>query len=109
MHTDYTGLGVDQLQDCIDKIKSSPEDRRIIMTGQPRRFNLLRDRYTIYMRWVSLSILHFTAWNPADLDKMALPPCHMFCQFYVAGGELSCQASCCLFAVAIRTATVTAI
>jgi hypothetical protein len=29
--------------------------------------------------------------NPADLDKMALPPCHMFCQFYVANGELSCQ------------------
>lgn len=31
-----------------------------------------------------------TAWNPSDLDKMALPPCHMFCQFYVANGELSC-------------------
>jgi dihydrofolate reductase/thymidylate synthase len=63
MHADYEGKGVDQLRDCIHKIKNSPEDRRIIMT----------------------------AWNPSDLDKMALPPCHMFCQFYVANGELSCQ------------------
>jgi dihydrofolate reductase/thymidylate synthase len=63
MHADYTGQGVDQLRDCIEKIKNSPEDRRIVLT----------------------------AWNPADLDKMALPPCHMFCQFYVANGELSCQ------------------
>jgi thymidylate synthase len=55
MHTNYTGKGVDQLQDCIDKIINNPEDRRIIMS----------------------------AWNPADLDEMALPPCHMFCQFYV--------------------------
>ena len=45
MHSDYTGQGVDQLRDCIDKITHSPDDRRIIMT----------------------------AWNPADLDKMALP------------------------------------
>ena len=63
MHTDYEGKGVDQLKDCINKIKNTPTDRRIIMT----------------------------AWNPADLDKMALPPCHMFCQFYVANEELSCQ------------------
>jgi thymidylate synthase len=63
MHADYTGQGVDQLRQCVERIKSSPEDRRIIMT----------------------------AWNPADLAKMALPPCHMFCQFYVANGELSCQ------------------
>ena len=63
MHADYEGKGVDQLKDCINKIKNTPTDRRIIMT----------------------------AWNPADLDKMALPPCHMFCQFYVANGELSCQ------------------
>lgn len=60
---DYTGMGVDQLKECIEKIKNTPEDRRIIMT----------------------------AWNPSDLDKMALPPCHMFAQFYVANGELSCQ------------------
>lgn len=60
---DYSGLGIDQLEQCIEKIKNTPEDRRIIMT----------------------------AWNPADLEKMALPPCHMFVQFYVANGELSCQ------------------
>jgi len=65
MHADYRGKGVDQLADCIHKIKTNPTDRRIIMS----------------------------AWNPADLDQMALPPCHMFCQFYVdtVAGELSCQ------------------
>ncbi|KAL3803555.1 hypothetical protein HJC23_014103 [Cyclotella cryptica] len=65
MHTDYTGQGVDQLADCIDKIINNPEDRRIIMS----------------------------AWNPKDLDLMALPPCHMFCQFYVdtEKNEVSCQ------------------
>lgn len=62
MHTDYTGQGVDQLAQCIDTIKNNPTDRRIVMS----------------------------AWNPADLGQMALPPCHMFCQFYVANGELSC-------------------
>lgn len=69
MHTDYTGQGVDQLAECIRKIKTDPTDRRILLS----------------------------AWNPADLDMMALPPCHMFCQFYVANGELSClmyQRSC---------------
>ncbi|XP_067654291.1 thymidylate synthase-like isoform X3 [Haliotis asinina] len=63
MHTDYTGQGVDQLADVIDKIKNRPYDRRIIMC----------------------------AWNPTDLTKMALPPCHCLVQFYVAEGELSCQ------------------
>jgi len=69
MHTDYTGKGVDQLAECIRKIKEDPTDRRILLS----------------------------AWNPADLKLMALPPCHMFCQFYVANGELSClmyQRSC---------------
>jgi len=62
MHADYSGQGVDQLADCIHKIKHDPTDRRILLS----------------------------AWNPADLNEMALPPCHMFCQFYVANGELSC-------------------
>lgn len=69
MHDSYRGQGFDQLQDCITKILTNPTDRRIIMS----------------------------AWNPADLSQMALPPCHMFCQFYVANGELSClmyQRSC---------------
>ncbi|XP_073036060.1 bifunctional dihydrofolate reductase-thymidylate synthase 1-like isoform X1 [Primulina eburnea] len=63
MHADYTGQGFDQLLDIIDKIKNKPDDRRIILS----------------------------AWNPSDLKLMALPPCHMFAQFYVANGELSCQ------------------
>jgi dihydrofolate reductase/thymidylate synthase len=69
MHADYTGQGVDQLAECIRQIKEDPTDRRILLS----------------------------AWNPADLSLMALPPCHMFCQFYVANGELSClmyQRSC---------------
>ncbi|KAN0065545.1 Thymidylate synthase [Thecaphora frezii] len=53
---DYTGQGVDQLREVIDKIRNNPTDRRIVMS----------------------------AWNPSDLDKMALPPCHMFVQFYVS-------------------------
>lgn len=55
MDTDYAGQGFDQLQDCINKLKINPFDRRIIMS----------------------------AWNPSDLKQMVLPPCHMFCQFYV--------------------------
>ena len=61
--------GVDQLAAVIHKIKTDPSDRRIVLS----------------------------AWNPKDLGQMALPPCHMFCQFYVANGELSCsmyQRSC---------------
>jgi thymidylate synthase len=61
IHDDYTGKGVDQLAECIDKIKNNPEDRRIILS----------------------------AWNPADLELMALPPCHMFCQFYVRTASVS--------------------
>lgn len=61
-HTDYTGQGVDQLAGVINKIKTDPNDRRIIMS----------------------------AWNPPDIPKMALPPCHAFVQFYVANGKLSC-------------------
>ncbi|KAK6151738.1 hypothetical protein DH2020_014373 [Rehmannia glutinosa] len=63
MHADYTEQGFDQLLDVIDKIKNKPDDRRIILS----------------------------AWNPSDLKLMALPPCHMFAQFYVANGELCCQ------------------
>jgi len=63
MHADYSGQGVDQLAQVIDRCKNKPNDRRNILC----------------------------AWNPADLDKMALPPCHCLVQFYVAGGELSCQ------------------
>jgi len=63
MNTDYAGKGVDQLAAVIDTIKNNPNSRRIVLT----------------------------AWNPMDQQKMALPPCHMFCQFYVANGELSCQ------------------
>ncbi|RVX12119.1 Bifunctional dihydrofolate reductase-thymidylate synthase [Vitis vinifera] len=63
MHADYTGQGFDQLLDVINKIKNNPNDRRIILS----------------------------AWNPSDLKLMALPPCHMFAQFYVSHGELSCQ------------------
>ncbi|EWC48279.1 thymidylate synthase [Drechslerella stenobrocha 248] len=53
---DYTGEGVDQLAEVIRKLKHSPYDRRIILS----------------------------AWNVADLKLMALPPCHMFAQFYVS-------------------------
>ncbi|KAJ3133143.1 Thymidylate synthase [Geranomyces variabilis] len=52
---DYRGKGVDQLLEVIRLIKENPTDRRIILS----------------------------AWNPADMKLMALPPCHMFCQFYV--------------------------
>ena len=63
--TDYTGKGVDQLKYIIDQLKN-PEtrnSRRLIMS----------------------------AWNPCQIDDMALPPCHILCQFNVSGGnKLSC-------------------
>ncbi|KAJ3255944.1 Thymidylate synthase [Boothiomyces macroporosus] len=61
---DYTGQGKDQLRDVINSLIHNPTDRRMVMS----------------------------AWNPADLDKMALPPCHMFSQFYLTNDKkLSCQ------------------
>ena len=57
------GSAIDQLSDVIGRIRKSPDSRRLIVT----------------------------AWNPADVDRMALPPCHCLFQFYVAGGRLSCQ------------------
>src|SRR5258705_9190067 len=51
------------MENLIAKIKSNPQRRRLIVS----------------------------AWNPAEIDKMALPPCHLLFQFFVQGGELSCQ------------------
>ena len=61
---DYTNKGIDQLQNCIDLIKNDPTSRRIFMT----------------------------AWNPCQLQEMALPPCHVSYQFYVRNGKyIDCQ------------------
>ena len=57
------GGAIDQLSMVIDTIKRNPDSRRLLVT----------------------------AWNPAEVDKMALPPCHCLFQFYVADGKLSCQ------------------
>ena len=57
------GVRVDQIDNVISKIKSNPQSRRLIVN----------------------------AWNPAEISKMALPPCHVLFQFYVQDGELSCQ------------------
>lgn len=64
MEANYQDMGVDQLADVIKKLKEEPTSRRIIMS----------------------------AWNASDLNKMALPPCHLLAQFYVDGeNRLSCQ------------------
>ena len=57
------GRVIDQISMVIDTIKLNPDSRRMLVT----------------------------AWNPADVEKMALPPCHCLFQFYVADGKLSCQ------------------
>ena len=66
--TDYSGQGVDQLQYIIDHLKNpaTRNSRRLVMS----------------------------AWNPCQLDEMALPPCHIMCQFNVHGGN---KLSCALF------------
>ncbi len=57
------GRRIDQITQVLNQIKTKPDSRRHIVT----------------------------AWNPAEVDKMALPPCHALFQFYVADGKLSCQ------------------
>jgi thymidylate synthase len=61
--TGADGKTVDQISWVIDEIKKNPQSRRLVVS----------------------------AWNPAELDEMALPPCHCLFQFYVSDGKLSCQ------------------
>ncbi len=60
---DYNGGTIDQISNVLDMIKNHPDSRRMVVS----------------------------AWNPAELDQMALPPCHCLFQFYVADGRLSLQ------------------
>ena len=57
------GKSIDQISDVINRIKSDPDSRRLLIS----------------------------AWNVSEIEKMALPPCHALFQFYVANGRLSCQ------------------
>lgn len=69
----FNSQGIDQIKDVIERIKKNPQDRRLIVT----------------------------AWNPAQIEQMALPPCHCFFQFDVTpDGKLNCmlyQRSCDMF------------
>jgi thymidylate synthase len=57
------GASIDQIRQVIEQIRANPDSRRLLVS----------------------------AWNPGEIGKMALPPCHLLFQFYVANGRLSCQ------------------